>query len=84
MQDSRSVIPDLSLFPAAVIEFITDSGNHRVLILDSENQLLLAVGSFCNIENVESDSCIDPDGNGPLSRGDGQFSNLGGCRGSER
>lgn len=51
---------------------ITDSGNHRVLILNRAHEVLLSVGSHCPLENPSPD-CRDPDGAGPLALGDGQF-----------
>ncbi len=52
---------------------VTDSGNHRVLILDRRNQLVLSVGSFCPLDSERQFLCLDPDGEGPQDLGDGQF-----------
>ncbi len=55
------------------LRVLTDSGNHRVLVLDAENQLVLATGSFCSLDSDVNALCQDPDGDGPLEPGDGQF-----------
>ena len=52
---------------------ITDSGNHRVLILDRNNELVRSVGSHCALEPEASPACADLDGPGPMVLGDGQF-----------
>lgn len=52
---------------------IADTGNHRIVVLDSNGQFLRAFGSFCNVNDPANTPCIDPDGDGPLALGDGQF-----------
>lgn len=52
---------------------ITDSGNHRVLVLDSDNRLIRALGSYCPLMDEIVGPCVDPDEDGPLVLGDGQF-----------
>ncbi len=55
------------------LRVLTDSGNHRVLVLDRENQLVLSAGSYCPLASDTLEPCVDPDGDGPLDLGDGQF-----------
>ncbi len=50
---------------------IADTFNHRVQVFDSFGNFLFEFGSECTIEIDES--CVDPDGSGPLEIGDGQF-----------
>ncbi|NJN84162.1 MAG: hypothetical protein HC802_19050 [Caldilineaceae bacterium] len=52
---------------------IADSGNHRIVVLDAEGGLLQAFGSHCRLGEEEAGGCVDPDGDGPLALGDGQF-----------
>ena len=52
---------------------ITDSGNHRILVLDQENRLIRAFGSYCPLLAEDNSPCVDPDGSGPLVLGDGQL-----------
>ncbi len=52
---------------------IADSGNHRILILDSGGSLKLSFGSPCILEKGPEGGCLDPDGSGPGELGDGQF-----------
>ncbi len=52
---------------------LTDSGNHRVLVLDQSNKLVLTVGGHCLTGSDAEAQCKDQDGEGPLERGDGQF-----------
>ncbi len=53
---------------------ITDAGYHRILVLDRENRLMQAMGSFCPLYAADHGSaCLDPDGDGPLELGDGQL-----------
>lgn len=48
-----------------------DTGNYRVQVFDSEGSFLKAWGSFCFLS--QGTGCVDPDGEGPLEVGDGQF-----------
>ena len=53
---------------------ITEAGYHRILVLDRENRLVQAMGSFCPLYATDNNSpCMDPDGDGPLVLGDGQL-----------
>ncbi len=52
---------------------IADSGNHRIVILNGNGDFVRAVGSRCNLAEGEAGGCVDPDGSGPLTLGDGQF-----------
>jgi uncharacterized protein (TIGR03663 family) len=52
---------------------IADTGNHRVVLVDANNQFVRAFGSLCKIAEGEAGGCVDPDGSGPLELGDGQF-----------
>ncbi len=51
---------------------IADTGNHRIVVLDAAGNFARAFGSVCQLYQ-DSSSCIDPDGDGPLELGDGQF-----------
>lgn len=52
---------------------VADTGNHRVVVLDSAGGLQYSFGSVCRLGEAEAGGCIDPDGDGPLQIGDGQF-----------
>jgi uncharacterized protein (TIGR03663 family) len=52
---------------------IADTGNDRVVVLDSGGHLLRALGRRCRLEQGAAGGCTDEDGNGPLQAGDGQF-----------
>lgn len=51
---------------------IADSGNDRIVILDANGNFVRAFGSLCQFQ-ANNQGCVDPDGAGPLSLGDGQF-----------
>lgn len=51
--------------------YVTDNLNHRVQRFDPEGVYLGEWGSPCTLATGEG--CIDPDGDGPLAEGDGQF-----------
>ncbi len=51
---------------------IADSGNHRIVVLDRNGNFVRAFGSLCKL-NENNAGCVDPDGDGPLAAGDGQF-----------
>jgi uncharacterized protein (TIGR03663 family) len=51
--------------------FVVDSDNHRVQVLDPNGNVLGQWGNNCNMDSLLG--CIDPDGDGPLAMGDGQF-----------
>jgi len=50
--------------------FIADSGNHRVVRFDAQGNFF-SWGSYCDL--LTQEGCLDPDGEGPLEVGDGQF-----------
>lgn len=52
---------------------IADTNNHRIVVLDSQGGFLRAFGSHCNLNDRTNTPCVDPDGDGPLVEGDGQF-----------
>jgi DNA-binding beta-propeller fold protein YncE len=52
---------------------IADSGNHRIVVLDNSGQFLFSFGSHCRFDAGVAADCQDPDGDGPLQPGDGQF-----------
>jgi uncharacterized protein (TIGR03663 family) len=53
---------------------VADAGNHRLLVLDSHGFLRLVVGDGpCAMTTPGRTGCTDPDGDGPLAVGDGQF-----------
>jgi uncharacterized protein (TIGR03663 family) len=51
--------------------YVVDSDNHRVQVFDASGTFLRSWGSNCNL--ATGLGCADPDGDGPLSLGDGQF-----------
>ncbi len=55
------------------LHYILDTGNNRVVVLNTDGSMLFEFGSTCFLEEGESRGCADPDGAGPLALGDGQF-----------
>ena len=53
--------------------YILDTGNNRVVVLNSDGTYRVAFGSTCFLAEGASRGCVDPDGDGPLELGDGQF-----------
>ncbi len=51
--------------------YVADTYNHRVQVFDEAGTLLFTWGTQCALDTQEN--CKDPDGDGPLSIGDGQF-----------
>ena len=51
--------------------YIADLGNNKIIVLDPSGNFKFEFGSFCNAASGEY--CHDPDGEGPLNVGDGQF-----------
>ncbi len=51
--------------------YVVDSDNHRVQVFDPDGIFLREWGGQCNLSTGQV--CVDPDGDGPLSPGDGQF-----------
>ncbi len=66
-------------FPRAVAagsdgrRVIADSGNNRIVVLDSTGTEVAVFGSRCDLGAGAEGGCVDPDGTGPLALGDGQF-----------
>jgi len=53
---------------------VAEINNNRVQVFDSSNNFLFKIGgSQCQMTGLPSPNCVDPDGNGPLETGDGQF-----------
>jgi DNA-binding beta-propeller fold protein YncE len=52
---------------------IADTGNQRIVVLDASGNYVRSFGSFCNVNDPANTPCADPDGEGPLVAGDGQF-----------
>jgi DNA-binding beta-propeller fold protein YncE len=52
---------------------IADAGNHRIVVLDRDGTLRRVFGGKCDLSDAAGSGCADPDGDGPLERGDGQF-----------
>ena len=52
---------------------IADTGNNRIVVLDRDGNFLRAFGSTCRLAEGAASGCLDPDGDGPLALGDGQF-----------
>lgn len=55
------------------MRYILDTGNNRVVALDSDGTFRLTFGSTCFLAEEGSRGCTDLDGDGPLELGDGQF-----------
>jgi len=53
--------------------YVVDRYNSRVQYFDSSGAFLGTFGSHCDLSAVHDLGCIDPDGDGPLEAGDGQF-----------
>ena len=51
--------------------YVVDTYNHRIQVFDQSGEFLSQWGSLCDLGTQEG--CLDPDGSGPLSAGDGQF-----------
>lgn len=60
----------LAVGPDGLI-YVVDSDNHRVQVFDPDGALVRSWGSQCNL--ATGLDCVDPDGDGPLAYGDGQF-----------
>jgi len=54
-------------------KIIADTGNNRIVILDGSGNFVRSFGSQCKLGEGEAGGCVDPDGDGPLELGDGQF-----------
>ena len=52
---------------------IADTSNHRIVVVDGTGAELRTFGSHCNLTDPTGTPCVDPDGDGPLALGDGQF-----------
>lgn len=59
------------------VVYVVDKGNHRIQKFDVSGpsaRFLLKWGSQCNLTvTPPTGRCVDPDGEGPLQTGDGQF-----------
>ncbi|MEM7127723.1 MAG: flippase activity-associated protein Agl23 [Chloroflexota bacterium] len=64
---------DVAVNPVTGERVIADSGNHRLVMLDQAGNLVRTIGSQCNLGSGADGGCVDPDGDGPLALGDGQF-----------
>lgn len=53
--------------------YVVDSDNTRIQVFDAEGNFIRQWGSYCNLGVEEKTGCADPDGDGPLALGDGQF-----------
>ncbi len=51
--------------------YVVDSDNARIQVFAPDGTFLRGWGSFCELDSGQG--CIDPDGDGPLALGDGQF-----------
>lgn len=56
---------------------IADSGNQRIVIADQAGNYISSFGRSCELSRGEEGGCVDPDGDGPLALGDGQFGPFG-------
>ncbi len=53
--------------------YVADANNHRIVALNQDGEFLFAFGSRCALQEEGTPGCVDPDGDGPLAVGDGQF-----------
>ena len=51
--------------------YICDTNNHRIQKFNADGCFITMWGSRCNM--YDGSGCVDPDGDGPLELGDGQF-----------
>lgn len=51
--------------------YIADLGHQKIIVLDYNGNLKFEFGSLCNA--LSGEYCYDPDEEGPLEKGDGQF-----------
>lgn len=51
--------------------YIVDLGRQKIIVLDPDGKLKFEFGSFCSA--LSGEYCYDPDEEGPLKTGDGQF-----------
>jgi uncharacterized protein (TIGR03663 family) len=53
---------------------VADTGNHRVVVIGRDGALRRIVGNGrCDLRDAAQPGCVDPDGGGPMAKGDGQF-----------
>jgi len=52
---------------------IADTGNNRIVVLDRDGNFVHTFGTVCRLAEGIAGGCKDPDGDGPLALGDGQF-----------
>lgn len=56
------------------LRVVADTGNHRVIVLSADGAPRLVIGrGRCALREPQQPGCVDPDGAGPRSVGDGQF-----------
>ena len=74
MKDGQFSVPQEHIAVDSMdhVYIVDGSSNPRVQIFDSDGKFLGKIGSHCKMSTGEG--CIDPDGEGPLDLGDGQFS----------
>lgn len=63
---------DVAVAPAGQ-RVIADTGNHRIVVLGPDGAFVTEFGSLCRLAEGAAAGCVDPDGDGPLQLGDGQF-----------
>ncbi len=52
--------------------YVADSGNNRIAVFSLDGQLVRSWGGLCDLYEAPA-TCTDPDGDGPLPSGAGQF-----------
>jgi hypothetical protein len=72
--DGQSLIPQehIAVDSNDRLYIVDGASNPRVQIFDTNGRFLGKIGTYCKMSNGEG--CKDPDGSGPLEKGDGQFS----------
>ena len=66
---------EISIDPSNRVVYVVDTENDRIQKFDSNGKFITKWGSHCKLRT--DSGCIDPDGSGPLQKGDGQFDHPG-------
>ncbi len=66
---------EIAIDPSSRVVYVVDTDNDRIQKFDSNGNFITTWGSHCKMRT--QDGCIDPDGSGPLQKGDGQFDHPG-------
>ena len=56
--------------------YVANEDNGQIVVLDFDFNIVDTFGSQCFGPGVAGEGCVDPDGDGPLETGDGQFNDV--------